>query len=225
MLKLERQNLNDRAYTAIKHGLISGDFKPGQTFVIRALAETFGISTTPIREALQRLVAERILDIQHNRSIAVPFLSIESFIELSRIRCAVEGLAGELAAKFFNEQDLDNLREDVLGMDAAITADDRKRYLALNEHFHFQIYERAGAPILLDMIKDLWGRFGPYMNYLMETDAYFPQANDQHRQILAALEHRTETLVRAFIVEDISKAGDVLSRRLLAKSTNSTAAQ
>lgn len=215
MLKLEHHTLNDRAYAALKQGLISGDFKPGQALVIRTLAETFGISTTPIREALQRLVAERVLEIQLNRTIAVPLLSLPTFTELARIRCAVEGLAGELAAKTFGESDLTRMRDSVAGMDSAIQASDGKRYLTLNEQFHFQIYEKANAPVLLDMIKDLWGRIGPYMNYLMETDAYVPQSNDLHRQILEALEHRTENLVRVLIVEDISKAADVLSRRLL----------
>jgi DNA-binding GntR family transcriptional regulator len=216
MFKLEHHTLNDRAYAALKQGLISGDFKPGQALVIRTLAETFGISTTPIREALQRLVAERVLEIQLNRTIAVPLLSLSTFTELARIRCAVEGLAGELAAKVFDSEDAARLRGCVAGMDAAIQANDGKRYLSLNEQFHFQIYTRANTPILLDMIKDLWGRIGPYMNYLMETDAYVPQSNDTHRQILAALETRAESLVRVLIVEDISKAAEVLSRRLLA---------
>ena len=215
MLKLEHQTLNDQAYAALKQGLISGDFKPGQALVIRTLAENFGISTTPIREALQRLVAERILEIQFNRTIAVPLLSLSTFTELARIRCAVEGLAGELAAKSFGVDDLAALRERVEGMDEAVRLGDGRRYLDLNQQFHFQIYEKANAPVLLDMIKDLWGRIGPYMNYLMETDVYIPQSNELHRQVLSALEFRTENLVRVLLVEDISKAADVLSRRLL----------
>jgi hypothetical protein len=54
--KLEHQNLNDRTYAILKGGLISGTFHPGQVFIIRSLAERYGISTTPVREALQRLV-------------------------------------------------------------------------------------------------------------------------------------------------------------------------
>jgi DNA-binding GntR family transcriptional regulator len=215
MLKLEHLTLNDRAYSSLKQGLISGDFKPGQTLVIRTLADSFGISTTPIREALQRLVAERILEIQINRTIAVPLLSLSTFTELSRIRCAVEGLAGELAAKVFAKAHLILLTECVDGMDAAIQAGNGKRYLELNQQFHFQIYESANAPVLLDMIKDLWGRIGPYMNYLMDTDAYVPHSNEVHHQLLTALEGRSESLVRVLLVEDISKAADVLSRRLL----------
>ena len=78
MSKIEHATLNDRAYLALKRSLISGQFRPGQILVIRAMAESYGISTTPVREALQRLVAERLLVMQPNRSIAVPLLSIET---------------------------------------------------------------------------------------------------------------------------------------------------
>src|SRR5262249_35295653 len=66
MSKIEHSTLNDQAYTALKRGLISGTFRPGQALVIRTVAESYGISTTPVREALQRLVAERLLVMQQN---------------------------------------------------------------------------------------------------------------------------------------------------------------
>ncbi|HTN97495.1 MAG TPA: GntR family transcriptional regulator, partial [Nordella sp.] len=76
MSKIEHQTLNDRAYSEIRKGLITGRFQPGQVLVIRTLAEIYGISTTPVREALQRLVAERLLIMLPNRSIAVPDLTV-----------------------------------------------------------------------------------------------------------------------------------------------------
>jgi DNA-binding GntR family transcriptional regulator len=214
MLKLEHQTLNDRAYGALKQELISGGFSPGQTLVIRKLAETFGISTTPIREALQRLVAERLLEMQNNRSIIVPFLSAPAFAELTRIRIAVEGLAGEMAASRMTESGQADIQAALAGMQRAIGAQDATAYLALNEAFHFAIYEHAGAPILLNMIRDLWGRVGPYLKLLMRADRYIPQSNDAHRRIVAALEQRNGPAVRASLEEDISVAAAVLSDNL-----------
>ncbi|PZV35599.1 GntR family transcriptional regulator [Mesorhizobium kowhaii] len=214
MLKLEHQTLNDRAYGALKQELISGGFSPGQTLVIRKLAETFGISTTPIREALQRLVAERLLEMQNNRSVIVPLLSAPAFEELTRIRIAVEGLAGEMAASRMTESGLVDIKAALAGMQQAIETGDAKAYLALNEAFHFAIYQHAGAPILLNMIRDLWGRVGPYLKLLMQADRYVPQSNDAHRQIVAALEQRGGPAVRTFIEEDITVAAAVLSANL-----------
>lgn len=210
MLKLERETLNDRAYAALKQALISGQYRPGHVLVIRKLAENFGISTTPIREALQRLVAERILTLQQNRSIAVPLLSLDTFRELMRIRCAVEGLAGEIAAERMEDAHLHKARAALQGMDAAIADGDGKRYLALNEEFHFAIYTRASAPILLGTIRDLWGRAGPYMTYLIDLASYMPHGNDLHRAILAALEARDGEEVRRQVVIDITTAAEAM---------------
>lgn len=214
MLKLEHDTLNDRAYRAIKQALISGTYAPGQVLVIRQLAETFGISTTPTREALQRLVAERILELQKNRSIAIPLLSAATFKELVRIRCAVEGLAAEIAAKRIDASQLDRLRELSAGMEASLLPSRSRRYLALNETFHFTIYESSGAPILLDMIRSLWGRIGPYLNYLFEVERYVPHANDNHRRVIAALEKRNGAAARVSIVRDISEAAEALAKKL-----------
>ncbi|MBZ9906482.1 GntR family transcriptional regulator [Mesorhizobium sp. BR115XR7A] len=214
MLKLEHQTLNDRAYGALKQELISGGFSPGQILVIRKLAESFGISTTPIREALQRLVAERLLETQNNRSIIVPLLSAPAFSELTRIRIAVEGLAGEMATSRMTESGLADIQAALAGMQRAIETQDATAYLALNEAFHFAIYEHAGAPILLNMIRDLWGRVGPYLKLLMRADRYIPQSNDAHRRIVAALEQRNGPAVRASLEEDISVAAAVLCDNL-----------
>ncbi|TIT38029.1 MAG: GntR family transcriptional regulator [Mesorhizobium sp.] len=218
MLKLEHQTLNDRAYGALKQELISGGFSPGQTLVIRKLAETFGISTTPIREALQRLVAERLLEMQNNRSIIVPLLSEPAFAELTRIRIAVEGLAGEMAATRMSESALADIQVALAGMQRAIEAQDARTYLSLNEAFHFAIYEHAGAPILLNMIRDLWGRVGPYLKLLMRADRYIPQSNDAHHRIVAALEQRNGPAVRVSLEQDIAVAAAVLSENL--RTTN-----
>jgi DNA-binding GntR family transcriptional regulator len=214
MLKLEHQTLNDRAYGALKQELISGGFSPGQALVIRKLADTFGISTTPIREALQRLVAERLLEMQNNRSVIVPLLTSPAFEELTRIRIAVEGLAGEMAASRMTESGLADLRTTLAGMRQAIEAGDAKAYLRLNELFHFAIYEHAGAPILLNMIRDLWGRVGPYLTLLMQADPYIARSNDEHVRIVAALELRDAAAVRLSIEQDIAVAAAILSATL-----------
>ncbi|MER8584187.1 FCD domain-containing protein [Mesorhizobium sp. M1338] len=66
----------------------------------------------------------------------------------------------------------------------------------------------------MNMIRDLWGRVGPYLKLLMQADRYIPQPNDAHRKIVAALEQRSGSTVRIFIEEDIAIAAAVLSANL-----------
>lgn len=213
MAKIEYRTLNDRTYEQIKRGLISGEFRSGQTLVIRSLAETYGVSTTPVREALQRLVAERHLSLLPNHSIVVPLLDAERFVELFRIRRELEGLAGELAAPRFGRQNLARLDSVVEAIDKAL-AGSGGSYQALNQRFHFAIYERAGSPVLLTMIQNMWSQVGPFFNELTEDDSFVAKANDQHRAILAALRSKDTAAVRHHLSLDISVAADHLIPRL-----------
>lgn len=214
MSKIEHATLNDKAYQALKSGLISGAFQPGQTLVIRTLAERYGISTTPVREALQRLVAERLLAMKPNRSIVVPLLSVAKFTELYRVRCALEGLAAELATATIRPQHIERL-EKLLG-EIGVTIEKRQSrgYLLLNEKFHFQIYERAESPMLLELIQDRWGQAGPFLNTLFEDTDYLPHANEHHLRIVAALKSGDAAAVRQSVVDDITTAANSLLPRL-----------
>jgi len=213
MAKIEYRTLNDRAYEQIKKGLISGAFRSGQTLVIRTLAETYGISTTPVREALQRLVAERHLELLPNRSIVVPLLDVDRFVELFRIRRELEGLAGELATPHFRPQHLTRLESMLDAMDKTL-AENGGSYQALNQKFHFAIYERANSPLLMTMIQNMWSQVGPFFNELTEDDGFVSKANDQHRAIFSALMAKDAAAVRRHLSLDISVAADHLIPRL-----------
>jgi DNA-binding GntR family transcriptional regulator len=212
--KLEYQQLNDRIYASLKAGLISGMFQPGQVLVIRTVAAGYGISPTPVREALQRLVAERLLAMQANRSIIVPPLSIDKFSELYRIRCALEGLAGELATEHFRPMDLVRIRKTVEAMDESIARSDGIAYRKMNEKFHFLIYEKASSPRLFEMIQNLWCQVGPFLYGLFEDEVYRPHANDHHQKILRALEKKKGEQVQEAIVADITAAARSLLPQL-----------
>jgi DNA-binding GntR family transcriptional regulator len=213
--KLKHQNLNDRTYALLKGGLISGSFHPGQVFIIRSLAEQYGISTTPVREALQRLVAEHLLVMLPNRSVVVPTHSADSFREIYRIRMELEGLAGELATKAFRASDITRFKKILGGMDEAIERGDKTKYREVNEKFHFFIYERANSPRLLEIIENLWCLVGPVFYGLLEDPEYGGEhANVHHREIVNAIEAGDPQAVRASLVADMVAAQDVLVPRL-----------
>jgi DNA-binding GntR family transcriptional regulator len=214
MAKLEHQTLNDRAYAALKKGLMSGQFRPGEVLTIRQLAGRYGISVTPVREALQRLVAERSLEMLRNRSIAVPILTLEKFVDLRRVRCLLEGLAAEMAAPNVTAADMARLEQMIGEIDQDIAQNNVAGYLRRNEKFHFLIYERARSPLTLRIIQDLWTQVGPFFNCLFEDSGYLREANDGHRRILAALRQGDASAVRENMVWDISEAAESLTRRL-----------
>jgi DNA-binding GntR family transcriptional regulator len=214
MPKLEHQTLNDRAYAELKKGLMAGQFRPGEIFRIRHLADEYGISVTPVREALQRLVAERSLEVLRNRSIAVPILTRKRFVELWRVRSLLEGWAAELATDRLRRSDVSRLSHIIDDIDRHIRDGDVGAYLKGNEKFHFLIYERADSLVVLRIIQDLWTQVGPFFNCLFEDWGYRPKANEGHRRILDAIVRRDSLAVRNGIVWDISEAADSLIDRL-----------
>lgn len=214
MSKIEYRTLNEKAYQKLKKGLTSGRFRPAEILVIRQLAERYGISATPVREALQRLVAERALELLPNRSIAVPVLTAEKFTELRHIRCALEGLAAEFATPNFKPSHMRRLMDLIKAMDRDIANGNTSAYLDHNERFHFFVYARAEAPLLLQMIQDLWTQVGPFFNFLFQDCDYLPDANEGHRNIYAAIERRDPAALREAVVHDIVSAANSLSPRL-----------
>lgn len=98
MASVARDNLTARVYQELRQALMEGRFRPGHRFKIRQLAQSMGVSETPIREALMQLVRERVLDMRAARSIAVARLTSAQYQELRAIRLLLEGFAAEQAA-------------------------------------------------------------------------------------------------------------------------------
>jgi DNA-binding GntR family transcriptional regulator len=204
MVQLTHETLNEKAYSQLKDSIISGQVAPGDLLRIRDLASQYGVSPTPIREALKQLVAEHALDVLPNRSIIVPRLSRSKFDELTKIRLALEGLCGELAAPKSGRRlitDLENLDDK---MRAATEAGNVRGYLRLNERFHFAIYRTADAPNLLNFIEILWLQIGPFLNNLFQIGRFSYDVNHCHARIIAALKRGDAAAVGHAIQEDIS---------------------
>jgi len=211
MNKIQRYSLSYRAYQAIREGLQQGNFVPMQPLVIRTLAEEYGISATPIREALQRLVAERLLVVLPNRSIVVPSMTRRRFLELMPIRTSLEGMAARLATPNVSAAGLDYLESLVRRASETTAPYDAKAYLLLNREFHFFLYEKAGNPELLQMIHDLWLKVGPVFTGLFDDTYYRQHANDEHQNILAAIRSGDADAAERYMRRDI----DIAARALL----------
>lgn len=220
MTKIEYQPLNDRAYQEILTGMTNGIFAPMQPLVIRTLAETYGISATPIREALQRLVAERLLVVLPNRSIVVPLMTREKFAQLLPVRVALEGMATELAVPRLVSEDISQLRRILTRIVATAKTFDARAYLLLNREFHFRIYEKAGNEELLHVIQGLWLKVGPVFTGLFDSDHFRQHANDEHVHIVDALERGDAAAARACMERDLTLAAELLMPRLKVSATS-----
>src|ERR1700741_2727017 len=90
---IERETLNDRVYRELKNSIMIGAFRPGAELTLRTVAEALGTSFMPVRDAMRRLVTDRGLEVRPSRTIAIPVLTVEEFLELRHVRLFLEGEA------------------------------------------------------------------------------------------------------------------------------------
>ena len=95
---IQRQNLSELAYVNLRDALMQGQMKPGEELPLRPISRSFGISATPMREALLRLVTESALEMDSRGRISVPHLTRAALMEVRKLRGFLEGNAAREAA-------------------------------------------------------------------------------------------------------------------------------
>ncbi|WP_210484035.1 GntR family transcriptional regulator [Microvirga antarctica] len=211
-----RTTIQDGVYNRLRHALMTGFFDPGQTLTIAALAEAFGTSHMPVREALRRLGAENALDVAPNGSTHVPPVNTARLDDLCIARIAVEGTAIALCTPHVEPETVRyleaNIRDHVLkGRDGDVFG-----MLANNQDFHFTLYRASGSDVLMQLIETLWLRFGPYMRLLTQRMEPLLKSGDlgsdpvHHRSILDAVKRDDGAAARQALVEDIHATQSLL---------------
>lgn len=162
----------------------------------------------PVREALQRLTAAKVLTVISSRSIGIPLLSKERLLDLKRVRLEIESLAAEWAATRVGEAEIAQL-ESLVGKMAVAAVGDRKDYVRYNREFHFVIYRAAGSDVLYAIIENLWLQISPYF-HLLHNSGNYHTSNAQHELMLSGLKACDSAAVRQGIRNDIEAASKVL---------------
>ena len=203
---LTQRTKKDVMVEVLRDAILSGELQPGERLLQEELAERFQVSATPIREAIQQLVAEGVLSHSPYRGVQVAEVQAEDVREVYLIRSVVERLAtreGVLNLKISDVRRLHDLqRELVAYVDQADDADgDRSPMLRINREFHMLIYSAAGLPQLEQIIKTLWIR-SPW-------DSLFVVPN-RARMVIA--EH--QRVVDAIDQGDAERAGQAMQEHI-----------
>src|SRR5271154_4964880 len=127
-----RHTLQDHVFRQLCELILNGEIAPGQLITIQTLADAFGVSSMPVREALQRLTAARVLTVISGRSIGIPRLTAERMLALRRVRLEVEAIAAAWAAQLVTNEQVQRLEEILKNLEEAVRSGDRKQYVRLN---------------------------------------------------------------------------------------------
>jgi len=173
-------------YARLRDMILFGLLEPGAPVTIQGLINDLGAGMTPVREALRRLAAEGALLPQGNRRVTVPRVSLAVLNQIAFARLTIEPPLAELAAAHLTPALIARLEGLDAQVDAAIRAGDITAYLKSNHAFHFALYEASNAPVLVDMARSLWLRFGPSLRIVVARGAALALP-DQHGLALSAM--------------------------------------
>lgn len=205
-----RRSLVAHVEDELRGALIEGRLEPGTRLVTKELADSLGMSITPVREALVRFAASGVLTAEPAQSFRVPTLTVAQYAEISEVRKAVEGLAAAKAATRIGAEDIARMRT-LLGEYLAAKASG-KPHLALkkNKEFRFVLYAAARMPTLLGVIETLWLKAGPGFNYLYPDPDKGKALLEHHNydDLLAALNRRSPDEARAAIEHAIDDGAE-----------------
>lgn len=205
---------HERVYRALRARILAGEMAPGDFVTLRGLAEALGVSMTPAREAVRRLVAERALAITASGRVSVPVPGPDRLDELFRARELIEP---ELAVRALPRVDralIGQLRAIDDRIDACLAAGDAAAYVRANTEFHATLYARAESPALMALVESVWLQTAPMMRRIYGRLGTAALA-DYHEAALAALARGDAPGVAEAIRADVMQGAALLRQATL----------
>ena len=199
-------SLADQVYRQLSTAILSGSFAPLERINIRRLAEEIGVSATPVREAVVRLVADGVLQINDKNAIFVPERSETEIEEIFTIRRALEGDMAERAAEKLTLADIEFLKETQHDFLRSLDESNFKAVLRYNSIFHFYIYTKSELPLHLKITEGLWLRIGPTLRYMYPILQNNRTDHRRHEDIIESATRRDPIGLRNAILADLASS-------------------
>ncbi|KAA0012937.1 GntR family transcriptional regulator [Billgrantia pellis] len=187
MADAKRSNAQ-RLRDSLENAIINGRLVPGERLDPEALGREFNVSRTPVREAIQQLVASGLVTVTPKKGTFVARVGIDQLIEMFEVMAELEGMCGRLAARRITEEELAALRGALERCEAAARAGDTDEYYYENEAFHDCVYTASHNAFLAGEARQLKQRLKPYRRLQLQVRQRMRSSLQEHRSIVAAIE-------------------------------------
>lgn len=198
---ISRRQLHDELLARLRDCIIGGELKPGEKIPEKELCERFGVSRTPLREALKVLAFEGLVALNHNRGSTVSQLNLQELAEAFPVYAQFEGLAGELACEKLDAHEIGEIRRLHDEMIAHYARRDYRSHFLVNEQIHWRIQEGSKNRNLIQLLRHVSSRVAQARNYITLSGERWANAISEHEAIIAALEARDGTLLSRLLRE------------------------
>lgn len=216
----------EHVYNELKQSFMIGEFEPGQRLTLPELAEAFGTSQMPIREATNRLIVARAIEALPRRSLRVAEATTERLDALLPLRLHLEGEATQMAVRAGYRPLAAELEAINNEMYAMVPVGDMKSYLRLNQQFHFKVYQQCGNGDMVDLIELLWMRYGPLMN-IVRSGVLSRTGKVRHAEVIEGIREgnpeKAAAAMRADIFEAAGPIREAITVRAISRDSRALA--
>ena len=172
---------------SLEQRIVEGELGNGKRLDETELSGFYGVSRTPVREALQRLAESGLAEHLPRRGTFVRAPSLSQLVEMFEVMAELECMAIRLAARRATAEDIDALEKDNETCRAAVAADDTKKYYEINARLHGRIYQMSGNSFLASEARRLHDRLRPFRRLQLRVRGRMEESMAEHDIILAAL--------------------------------------
>ena len=177
----------DRLEAALRDKILAGVYPPGSRLILSRLATEHEVSFIPVREALQRLEAERLVQIERNRGARVAEISITDMRDIYETRVVLELHAIRMAMANRDDALLETAAEALDRMELGFAADDERAAFGAHQDFHFSLYEPARSAWTMHLIRQLWASAERYVRLAAAVRPAPALFVAEHREIYEAV--------------------------------------
>lgn len=207
--------LSESLREAIEEEVATGRLAPGTRLDELELAARYGVSRTPVREALSLLAGEGLLELRPRRGAVVAQASPQRLVEMFEVMAELEAMCARLAARRLSDADLQGLEAAHERCRSATAQADTDAYFYANEEFHRLLYAASRNAFLAEQAQALQRKLRPYRRLQLRVRNCMQRSFAEHQDILAALRggdaERAMSAVRAHVVVQGERFADLLA--------------
>jgi DNA-binding GntR family transcriptional regulator len=203
MRPIRKESLGSRVFEQIKGMILRGEIPPGKRIIENELADSMGISRTPVREALHKLQAEGFLNPLPKGGYIVRGLTVSEVEETFDIRSILESFAAHLAAIRYSEEELIPLEEKIEEFQRSLDKGNLRELTRINTDFHELLYALSRSPRLIKMINDLRAEIFLLRKVMLNSMDMARLSNKDHREMVKAIRKREAKKVESLVREHI----------------------
>jgi DNA-binding GntR family transcriptional regulator len=212
-----RKPLGEHVFDSLKQAIIRGNMSPGEWLVESHIAETLGISRTPVREAIHKLEREGLIERQPRGGFTVLGLSRDDIEETFGIRAVLEGYAARLAATKHSKEELEALKSKIEEFEKCLDRNQLNKLTQINTEFHNMLYAMSKSPKLIHLINSLKDQIFRFRQMILKEAKMAKVSNEDHKQMLKLIRLRDANGVELLVRDHIIRGQEVVLKDYDAK--------